>query len=383
MYRMSEKLEWGKLATFVPNKRLPVYNWFYYKEGFARELVFRVAETFSLGEGSVVLDPFCGAGTTPLACREMGMNCFAFDVHPVSVFASSVKTRDYDTGILRESAREILETRFRRISLPKDRLIRRAFKKETLEDIILFREEIAGIEDEKVREFLLLGLMNAAMKASYVFKDGAVLRFRKRHVPPLRQMFRRQVHRMIRDLEGFKTRECETRVGFGDARSLPLPDCSVDAVITSPPYLNKIEYTRVYEIEQRLFLGFMKGIPPVRSYIGSLDRKGTGRKEIEDALGRDADSLPEGAVPYFADMKRAVEEMHRVCRSGGRVALVVGNGCFPDRVVESDILLSRIAENAGFTVKNIIVLNKRWCTRHRVEKVGIARESLLLWEKEE
>ena len=62
--------ESGKEATFVPNKQLPVYNWFYYKEGFSRDLVFSLIEQFGLGTDSVVLDPFAGSGTTLLVCRQ-------------------------------------------------------------------------------------------------------------------------------------------------------------------------------------------------------------------------------------------------------------------------------------------------------------------------
>jgi len=50
-------------------------------------------------------------------------------------------------------------------------------------------------------------------------------------------------------------------------------------------------------------------------------------------------------------------------------------------VVESDLLLSDLAEKIGFSVRNIYVLNKRWCTRQRVIKVGELRESLLIFEK--
>ena len=92
-------------------------------------------------------------------------------------------------------------------------------------------------------------------------------------------------------------------------------------------------------------------------------------------------ALPAEAIPYLVDMFQSIEEMHRVCRKGAKLGIVVGNGCFPTGVVDSDILLSRMAENLGFTVDRIAVLNKRWCTRNRTEKVGILRESLLLWEK--
>jgi tRNA G10 N-methylase Trm11 len=225
--------------------------------------------------------------------------------------------------------------------------------------------------------------MNVAIKCSYAYKDGAVLKIRKKPVAPMRDMLRRQLFRMAKDIENFKTEKSEVHASFGDSRSLPLESESVDSVITSPPYLNKIEYTKIYEIEHELFLNFLEEKPAVRTYIGlSLSKLEKDMAKLESILDYETvKTLPAEAIPYLMDMFQSIEEMQRVCRNGARLGIVVGNGCFPTGVVDSDILLSKMAESLGFTVDRILVLNKRWCTRNRVEKVGITRESLLLWEK--
>jgi len=81
-------------------------------------------------------------------------------------------------------------------------------------------------------------------------------------------------------------------------------------------------------------------------------------------------------------MNLVILEMHRVLKSGGHAAIIVGEGCFSDCVVESDILLAELAEKAGFAVREIIVLNERWCMRDRTEKVGKLRESMIFLEKQ-
>ena len=378
--KMHEKPEWGDLATFVPNKREPLYNWFYYKEGFSKGLVRNLIKEFKIRKGDTVLDPFCGVGTALLACKQAGIDSIGFDVHPVAVSAAKVKTRDYDIGKLKEAVDELLGTRFREPDIDsKSSLIRRAFNRHTLEDVIFFRNNIMSIPDIETRDFCMLALMNVAMKCSYAWKDGAVIKIKRHPIPPLRKLLKRQLRRMLKDLGKAGKTGSKASAETGDARRLPLDDGCADAVITSPPYLNKIEYTKVYSIEEELFFK-EKAKPSLRSYIG------TRNEEALDELDRlkgiaGMPEIPLAAAAYFTDMQQVIKELHRVCRPGARLGIVVGNGCFPTGVVDSDVILSRMAESIGFKADEILVLNKRWCTRNRVEKIGITRESLLMWTR--
>jgi len=383
-YKMQEKLGWGKLATFVPNKELPIHNWFYYKEGFSRDLVMYLLKTFKPSRDEWVLDPFCGAGTTQLSCLESGVNSVGFDVNPVSVFASRVKTQSYDVEELDRELDRILKAKYTRPRV-KTRLpiIKRAFPPRLLEQVAFFRDMVLTCKQKEVREFMMLGLMNVAIKCSYLWKDGAVLKIRKKPVPPVKSMFKRQARKMIKDLEAFEREKAKAIVEYGDAKAIRLEDGSVSAVITSPPYLNKIEYTKIYGVENELFLRHVQPKEPVRTYIGlTMEKLERSSMQLAQALDQETvNNLPQEACPYFVDMMQNINELHRVCKPGAKVGLVVGNGCFADRIVDSDVLLSRIAEQVGFEVNKIVVMNKRWCTRNRTEKVGQLRESMLLWKK--
>ena len=135
-YKLTEKLEWGQLATFIPNKDIPRYRWFYYKEGYARDLVFRLIEKFGVEKGQAVLDPFNGSGTTILACKERGINATGVDVSDLAVFASNVKAEDYDFEEIKGAIKQFIKAKFRKpdvkVSLP---LVKKAFSKYALEDI--------------------------------------------------------------------------------------------------------------------------------------------------------------------------------------------------------------------------------------------------------
>jgi len=329
---------------------------------------------FEASSRSRVLDPFLGSGTTLLACKEFGIDGVGVDVAPLAVFVSQVKIADYDIEELKETAKWLFNQPFRRPDLSEvSGFVKQFFLKPSLEDIIFFRERVREIEDPVVRNFFTLALMNAAMKVSFAYKDGAVLKVVEKPVPPFRKFFKRVVKKMIRDLTRLSFKPCNLEVYLGDARRMDfLEDESFDIVITSPPYLNKIEYTKVYRIEYELFFGDVK-IDPIRSYLG-LDPR-----NVVDQFPEL--NLPEVAKAYFHDMRLCLEEVFRVLKPGGRVAMVIAGGVFPDRVVESDKLVMKLAERVGFIGERIIAVNKRVATARRVIKIGEARESILLMSK--
>ena len=103
-------------------------------------------------------------------------------------------------------------------------------------------------------------------------------------------------------------------------------------------------------------------------------------EEAEDVFNGEYE-LSSIAKAYFKDMNEVLKECYRVLKKGGKAAIIVGNGCFSSGVIESDMLLTELAENLGFKTENIRVLNKRMCMKERTKKVGIMRESLLTLEK--
>ncbi|PUA31087.1 MAG: hypothetical protein B9J98_07820 [Candidatus Terraquivivens tikiterensis] len=328
---------------------------------------------FNLGRGSWVLDPFLGSGTTTLACMEVGVNSCGVDSSPLAVFVSQVKTTRYDAGSLERAAASLLSIPFSKPSLDGlEPLVKRAFSRPVLEDVVFFRDRISEMEDERIKGFFMLALMRAAMKASYAYKDGGVIKIVKKPTPPFRKFFRRIIRSMINDVKSIRLEDCDTKVMLGDARMLQLPDEAFDTVITSPPYLNKIEYTTVYGIEYALFLPGVK-VDAVRSYLG------LNPKNVKDPFPEL--NLPIVARAYFSDMQKALSEMFRVLKPGGKVALVVAGGVFPDRVVESDVLIARLADGIGFKVNKILAVNRRVATTKRIIKIGEARESIVFLEK--
>ena len=348
--KLTSAPELKPFVTFVPNKIEPIHNWYYYKEGYSKKLVEAFLKEFDVKKGEIVLDPFCGVGTTPLACRQNNINSIGFDVSPLTVFVSDVKTRHYNLDDLEKYVRQALKWKFvKPKQIPQQKWLKKMFSPYVLEDIVFYKKKIFEIKDEKIRNFLMLGLIDAAMKCSYAYKDGAFVRVVKKGLPPLKKIFSYKIRKMLRDVREFNP-ESEPQIDIADCRVLPLKDKSVDYIISSPPYLNKIEYTKIYKTEYELFFHLPES--NIRSFIG----------ETEDA--------------YFEDMRKCLKEMRRVCRK--KAAIVIGGGCFPDHVVEVDVRLAEIAEEVGWKVEDIFVARNSWCTKKGNVKVGQIRESVIV-----
>jgi hypothetical protein len=257
--RIIEKPELRVQVSPHSNKYIPIHNWYAYKHGYSRELTLYLISQFGLSKGSWVLDPFCGSGTTILTCKELGINARGFDILPFSVFLTNVKICDYDIGDLKQELSTFTEImkenrRFKRASLPDIPLLKKAFRPEVEEKLLELKSVIDSIATPNVRSFFNLGFLSILESVSNTSKAGGFLRIIHRDVnsDTIESLFLNKVKSMIRDLSDCenlkKPNNVRIEADIGDARKLPTKR-KFDAVITSPPYPNRHDYTRIYSLE--------------------------------------------------------------------------------------------------------------------------------------
>jgi len=402
---LEKRPDYGDAVTFENVKNIPVYNWFYFKEAFSPRLIWRVLDEVNIKnkikKGSYVLDPFCGVGTTLLACKDIGYNSIGFDILPLCVFVSNTKLQDdYDMAVLKEKIDEITSLRCdkKKRKWPDIKFfdIKRAYPHYTYSDILFLREKIMEIEDEKIRNFLFLGLLSIIIGSGNVKRDGGVLKIiKRRNIPPVRILLKNRLRRMYKDLKERKPLhgEIKAEARLGDARDLSVKNDFFDICITSPPYLNWVDYTKVYALELSLLLNSGREISrlrkrTLRSHIGAKKIKKI--SPISERLFRTMEILRENPDPkkrpeivegYFSDIYLSLKSIYASLRDNGIAVIVIGNSCMPSLTIDSDLIMAELSEDIGFDVEKIMVANVRWCDVHGIKKERPVRESILILSK--
>jgi hypothetical protein len=403
---IEQKLDWRQLVTYVPNKKLPLYNWFKYKEGFSRELAVRLFKEFAVQKDEIVFDPFVGCGTTLLAGREFGIQGVGVDILPTSVFVAKAKLKNWpDIEALLKVVQKLMATPFRepKTKFPDVRIINLAFTKQVQRELLFFKEEIETYP-EPVRDFLLLGLLSILENVSSTSKDGQFLRLVEKNIPLVRDALREVLTKMIHDLSEIRTfgptGKAKIFVKKGDAREMCLPERyigNISAIITSPPYLNRYDYSRTYALELCLLtVKSHKDMVSVRhsllrSHVESREHEG---KEVHlpalDEVLREVrnkplnnERLPVMIQGYFEDMNLVIRNMSAYLKPGGRVALIVANAQFNGESVPTDLMLCELAQRHGLTTESV------WITRYKgnsSQQMAIygrrpVRETIVFWRK--
>jgi hypothetical protein len=186
----------------------------------------------------------------------------------------------------------------------------------------------------------------------------------------------------------------------GDARAIPLTDSSVDLVITSPPYLNAIDYLRGHKLSLVWMGHQIDELRELRSNnIGSERSHGSSasasiRAAIERVLSNSVD-LPARAqamlVQYFGDMNRVLAEINRILTHRGTAVIVVGNSTIGGIFIKNSRMLTHLARGNGLrlvsTRRRVLQENRPYLPPPLRAKLGaslgsrMTEEVILTFEK--
>jgi DNA modification methylase len=372
-----------------------------------------------------VMDNFAGCGTLLVEATWMGLDNAGIEINPLSVLMCNVKCdslsipadelkkgidsylQDLHSNLLRYDAqlsgsallaaplydKEAVENRKRLIPA---RVISLFSEPRTADHVIVAHELVKKVKDEKIRDFLLLGLSGATSDLTRRRKGKFfdVLRDRLQNL-----YLRIYVFDELNSV--MKIKLGKSRTYAADTRDMKMVESeSIDAIVNSPPYSTALDYIK-NDYPQLTLLELadipsletnMIGNPSFKVYSQSLmneirsnnpdyaDMPQNAKDTISTLLryGRTKEAMR--TYKFFKDMYLALKEMYRVLKQASKCVIVIGNNHYRldgiGVIVKNDEVLKEMALNLGFKMDRTL--------DRELEKSQpgmIQRESILILEK--
>jgi 16S rRNA G966 N2-methylase RsmD len=409
---------------------------FRYPAKFHPPVVQALLDKFVDPEG-LVLDNFCGSGTTLVEASVSGRRSVGLDIDPVAVLVSRAKTRRYESeSLTRDAARLVGEIRgVERSPSDYDDLIFTDISADTVDDLVRteglwlpkiprlshwFRNYVsvdlarilAIIQVTKVSEenrilFLLAfastirNVSNAdpvpvsglEVTSHMLRKDAA-----GRRINPF-DVFVSRLRKTVDAVVAFSqaiTPEVVPEVIAGDATHMPsdMPR-GFDAVIASPPYHNAVDYYRRHQLEM-YWLGLVQDhaerlellpkyigrhrIPAKHAAIQGEWQPGPVADLWFQKMAAADTSRATDFRHYLVSMQKVFGQLHSVVHDGAPVIMVVGDSAWRGETIPTTAMMAEVAapffelqETMWYPIKN------RYMSYSRHNGADIGQEKVLVF----
>lgn len=388
----------------VKNIDAPVHDWYRFVLSFPPHLVQEYIEKFGIEHGDVVLDPFCGTGTTNVECKKLGITSIGVEANPITYFASSTKCNwDADAFQMCQEAKQIAYqathlinncVELRHLTEEQNRLLlKNSISEKPLSQVLILRDTIFAAHSQYENYFLLALAKNIVYSYSNLkFGPEVGISRKKIYDVDVISLWLDQILIMQKDIQQYSFQnDVSSFIINGDSRSisnLPIKE-KVNFVITSPPYPNEKDYSRTTRLESVL-LGFINSKEQLRSVKKQFIRSNTKNvyrtdsdsqyvanissitalshsieeKRIELNKTSGFEKLYSSVVKlYFGGMAKHFQELKSVLAKNARLAYVVGDQASYFKIpIRTAKLLAEVAENAGYEVEGIEPFRKRYAT---------------------
>ena len=376
--------------TFKYNKNLGRHGWLRLTPAYSVKLVSDILD--QLDSGQVILEPFCGTGTTGVSAAEHGFDCDLADINPFLVWFTNAKTKNYsaqqrelfdDAG--KEICRRAMKPMKEKAWLPDLHNIERWWNPGRLTVLAEIRAHIDAVDvTPTVRDLLKIAFCpvmiewsNAAFNhqsMSFHEADQSVFELDERD--EIASAFGQSCARISSDVS-FRL-SGKARAYLADSRSLEGLDDRYTSLITSPPYPNRMSYIR--ELRPYMYwLGFLDNAKEAgeldwkaiggtwgcaTSRVGTWEPKGHFEKKhklirICSDVAKKSLLLANYIHKYFEDMSEHCVAVKNKMRPDAHVFYIVGNSKFYDTMVPVEELYADMLLRAGFVDAKIDRIRKR------------------------
>lgn len=328
-------------------------------------------------ENDVILDPFCGSGTTLIEANLMHRKSIGVDLSPLACLISRVKTTPLEIPRLKVVVKGLLENLHRGLkkvtlndfigtvtpNIPEFTNREYWFQNEALAGLGILKEFINRIEDEDIKDFCLVAFSSTVKKvsnASSLYKLTRKKKINKITRTDVYQKFEEKIHCMIKAMGEYSTKISSNfvKIDCGDAMALKGLECA-DCVITNPPLFSAdfarcfkiffwwLDFGDINEIDKRLI-----GTTNVKSNIKSLGIDLA--DDVTSKIGEGNSSMAAALSKYYFDMKTVFDRLYRVLNDNGHCCVYASDSRIGGNAIRCPDVFCELAKRAGFKVVNRI-----------------------------
>lgn len=382
------------------------HDWYRFVLSFPPHLVREYFDRFSLCSGQIILDPFCGTGTTLVEAKVQGIDSIGIEPNPMAHFASTVKVDwsipvaglvRHAEKIARRAEKAIHVEQFnslRTLSIEaQNLLLKDSISPYPLHKSLILLEEIRRHEREPYFRHELLAFAKALVFSisNLHFGPEVGVRRSKNQDASVVEDWMKEIFLQADDLNNIPMTSANAKVYLADSRQLSsvLKPNSIDAVFTSPPYPNEKDYTRTTRLESVL-LGFLANKIELRNLKKGLLRSNTRNVYKDDTddnwvahhheIQTIAASIEKRRIElnktsgfeklygrvtklYFGGMTRHLAGLRGFLKSGAYLGYVVGDqASYLQVMIKTGELLADIAQSLGYEVVCIDLFRTRFAS---------------------
>lgn len=324
-----------------------------------------------------VLDPMMGSGTVLALAQNMKHRAVGVDVDPLAALIAGVWTSPVNPKSVRQRAKEILARATNAPTLAGAKTYPVSANPETKKFIRYWfdasaRRELLALSQfiARTRDLVIRNVLWCAFSRLIIAKKGASRALDLVHSRPHRFFdacpispfgaFLQSVEFVLANVPEKHGRGNgpKAAISLGDARRLRVKSSSIDLILTSPPYLNAIDYMRCSKFSL-VWMGYkideLRDVR-ARSVGAEVGMSGVPDNQLAAIVAKlGLDGLPKRqhamVTAYIADMRNSLREAQRVLVPGGRAVYVIGENTMRGVYVRNASMLSMIAEAVGLEVE--------------------------------
>lgn len=361
--------------SFKENRSIDTWTHGYhrYPAKFIPQVVKKLLEKYTV-PGDRVADVFAGCGTTLVECKVHGRASIGVDINPVAELITNAKINPVEQLELANSF-EILKIQIKEFrsrinySNKKHSRINYWFRRREKNKIAFLYGIILEIKAQDARDFFLCSLSNILKNCSRWLQDST-----KPQIDPVKTpadpfiSFCAQTEKMLKRNEQFYNKLAKKNflntsctIKLEDARNTRIRRNSINAIITSPPYVTSYEYADIHQLTGYWFEYISDMSSFRKKFIGTFHSQNK-ELEVDSVIASDIikrlskkDLRLAGEVAnYFNDMYAVAQEMYRILAPGGVACLVVGNTTLRNIKVKSAEAFAEILRLNQFRYLQVI-----------------------------